>query len=69
MIPETITIPVAAIVRFSSLFCPAMFLGWIFGIFTSTAQIRKAGYRIVWKRVGLKSWPVMEKLKQETDKA
>lgn len=69
MIPETVTIPTAAIVRFMSLACPAAFLGWLFGIFTTMHTIRRAGYQIVWKKLGNKSWPVMEKLDQEPSKS
>lgn len=66
MIPETITISTAAIGRFMCLVCPAVFLGWLFGIFTTMYTVRRTGYQIVWKQLGRKRWPVMEKIKQET---
>ena len=65
MIPDTITIPIADIVRFVLIVGPAFFLGWVFGIWTHVAQVRQTGYRVVWKRVGLRSWPTMEKVKNE----
>ena len=65
MIPETITLPIGDIARAVWYFCPPFFqLGVLFGIYIVVSNIRRTGYRMIWKHVGRKRWPVMEKIVQ-----